>query len=100
MRYTLRERITLFRAAWTGSGRWVIPGPEYAGYGDYLMRRLCSAVGPVPTPTNSSSSGQPVTGNERERHGLDIPQEYPEVEDLQIWLLNNGYPLEDGYEGD
>ena len=96
MRYTLQERVNLFRAALTGSGQWMIPGPINEGYGNYLMRRLVLAVGPVPTPTNSSSSVPPVTGSLQGESGRPTPPASPEEADWSKMLSQSGESPQDG----
>lgn len=56
MQFTPRERVSLFLAALTGSGQHL--------KGIVLTREEALEKYRAPTPTNSSSSAPPVTGNE------------------------------------
>lgn len=90
MRYTLRERMSLFRLALTGSG----PLPP-----SLLFRVDASGNGRVQMPTNSCFYDLPAIGSEQENIGVRIPPEYPAGQDYWSAHWPSGNPLEDGDEG-
>ena len=75
MRFTLRERMSLFRLALMGFGRL----PETILKDQLMLSVARLATGASQKPTNSSSSGLPAIGREPDFSGLHTPLACPEV---------------------
>ena len=89
MQFTLRERMHLFRLAWTGFGQLDLA----------LVRVTASANGLELMPRNCSFSVQPVTGRVEKAVGPHTQAVYPEGPTYSHWPWTNGDP-QDGDGGE